>query len=84
MKVTSKQSTSFQPITLELVIESKEELAHLWACFNCSPAVIRGNGARDRPKIKELSEALTTDEDDDCTLKLFREVDQHARAAGLL
>jgi len=34
MKVTSKSNEEFQPITLELVIESEQEARALYAIFN--------------------------------------------------
>ncbi len=50
MKFKSKSNKIFNPITLEIVIETKEELAHMWALFNCSNAVILESGAHGREK----------------------------------
>lgn len=81
MKITSTKHTEFQPITLELVIESKAELAHLWACFNSSLSTLMSN-ARDFPNIKSMVDSLASSSIDP-SLELFREINRHAKEAGL-
>lgn len=49
MKVSSKKEVGFNPIVLEIVIESEEEARALYAIFNYSPnaELLQPNASRD-------------------------------------
>ncbi len=83
MKFKSKSNKIFNPITLEIVIETKEELAHMWALFNCSTEVILESGAYGREKIRELAEAFHGQKED-FALELFREINMYAEANNII
>lgn len=70
MQVKLKEAVSFKPITLELIIESEEELLDLWSrlCIDDDP-------------INEYHEQYKATEDD-CN-DLFDALDQYKNQFGL-
>jgi hypothetical protein len=68
MKTTVKSASfGFQPITLEVVIESRKELASMWAALNASSSTLFSNAAG-RDHIQALVSMV-------CNSSLFKALD---------
>ena len=62
MKVNVKtQEVTFNPINIELTIESKAELLSLWAALNSSTVTLRQNSGKYEAMAKRVNGDLTMD-----------------------
>jgi len=78
MKIKSVNEKTFTPITLEITIETKQELAALWCALNSPERSLQANTSG-YTKVKAALE-----EDAQSTLfDLFKEVDSYALNLGL-
>ena len=78
MKIQSVNKKTFTPITLEITIETKQELAALWCALNSSIPSLQNNVSGH----KNIREALG--EDPQAVLfDLFKVIDAHAHISGL-
>lgn len=78
MKIQSVNKKTFTPITLEITIETKQELAALWCALNSPERILRENTSG----YTKVMAAL--EEDAQSTLfDLFKEVDDYVINLGL-
>ena len=78
MKITRILETrEFQPITLEITIESRKELSNLWHRLNIAPAKVKDNSHADGPvRFHWMQEVNTTSH------KLFSIIDDLVKREG--
>ena len=78
MKIKSVNEKIFTPVTLEITIETKQELAALWCATNSTITSLQNSVGGHR----NIREALG--EDPQAALfDLFKAIDAHARSSGL-
>lgn len=78
MKIKTVNEKTFTPITLEIIIETKQELAAIWCATNSTITSLQNSVGGHR----NIREALG--EDPQAALfDLFRAIDAHARNSGL-
>ena len=78
MKVKPVSEKIFTPVTLEITIETKQELAALWCATNSTITALQNSVGGHR----NIREALG--EDPQAALfDLFKAIDAHARSSGL-
>jgi len=70
MKFKAKINKAFNPIKIELVIESKEELCDLWHRMNLSAVTVRKNTSREALPFEASNDIFLWNELD----KLVREL----------
>lgn len=78
MKIKSVNEKTFTPITLEITIETKQELAALWCALNSPERNLRANTSGYTKVMAALKEDAQS-----ALFDLFKAIDDHARNSGL-